>query len=68
LEQAYHDQEISMHGENGENVRLFFALGIGYLLGLYQQDGISDREFSVCELQIPGLIMLHLAKIADTAV
>ena len=51
------------YGENSENVRLFYALALGYLIGLYQQDKIMDAEFEIAERQISGLLMLHLPTI-----
>ncbi|MGY8771237.1 MAG: hypothetical protein ACKVH8_22720 [Pirellulales bacterium] len=49
-------------------MKLFFALSIGYLLGLYQEDKISEEEFKEAEQQIPGLIMLHLSQLTDKPV
>jgi hypothetical protein len=63
LDKDYHDRELAEYGENSENVRLFFALSLGYLLGLCQQEEIHDEEFKVTEHQIPGLIMLHLGEL-----
>lgn len=65
LESDYPREQLSVYGENGENVRLFFALAIGFLLGLYQQEKLSDDQFRECEQQIPGLIMLYLPKITE---
>lgn len=63
LEYDYGPETIMDYGENGTNVRLFFSLAIGYLLGLYQHEKISDDEFKVGELQIPGIIMMHLPRL-----
>ena len=63
LDRDYHDDELSEYGQNSANVKLFFALCIGYLLGLYEQNKISDHEFKVAEVQIPGLIMAELPRI-----
>ena len=63
LDKDYHDKELAEYGANSQNVKLFFALGLGYLLGLYQQDQIGDREFGLGETHIPGIIMLHLSKL-----
>ncbi len=60
LDRDYLDEELAEYGDNAENVKLFFALGLGYLLGLYQQDKVDDDEFKIAEQQLPGLIMLHL--------
>ncbi len=62
LAKKWHSGHASW-GENGTNVRLFFSLAIGYLLGLYQHERISDDEFKVGELQIPGIIMMHLPRL-----
>jgi len=63
LERDYHGKELAEYGDNAENVKLFFALGLGYLLGLYEQDKIGDDDFRIAEQQLPGLIMLHLPKL-----
>lgn len=63
VERHYHDKELTEYGNNSGNVRLFFALTVGYLLGLYQEDQISDEEFKIAEQQIPGLIMMHLGEL-----
>jgi len=55
--------ELIEYGENAENVEFFFALGIGYLLGLYHQNMIGDHDFHVAEIQMLGLVMLHLGKL-----
>jgi hypothetical protein len=60
LDADYSEVQLDEFGENGENVRLFFALAIGFLLGLYQQERVSDDQFKEVEQQIPGLILLHL--------
>ncbi len=63
LQRDYHDEELAEYGDCAESIKLFFALGLGYLLGLYQQDRIKDDEFKITEQQLPGLIMLHLPKL-----
>ncbi len=63
LERDFNEKELLEYGDNAENVRLFFALCLGYLLGLYQQDAIGEAEFNVAEMQISGLILLHLPKL-----
>jgi hypothetical protein len=63
LSREFQDDESLDYGKNSENVRLFYALALGYLLGLYQQDKIIDAEFEVAERQISGLIMLKLPSI-----
>jgi hypothetical protein len=59
----YSDLELTEFGENGRNVELFFSLGIGYLLGLYQENLIDDVAFRVAKIQLSGLIMLHLGEL-----
>jgi hypothetical protein len=65
LEASYSSELLVDYGENGENIRLFFALAIGFLLGMYQQERISDDQFKEGEQQIPGLIMLHLPRLTE---
>ena len=67
LDRDYRYEELAEYGENGENVKLFFALGVGYLLGLYQQGKLNDAEFKQAEQQIPGLIMYYLPQLTDRA-
>ena len=63
LARDYNSEALAEFGDNAENVKLFFALAFGFLLGLYQQDQISDDEFKIAEQQIAGLIMLHLPEL-----
>jgi hypothetical protein len=63
IESDYSTEQLAEYGENSENVRLFFALAIGYLLGVNQKGGISDQAFNIAAVQIPGLIMLHLGRL-----
>ncbi len=63
LAAEFDDDRLAEYGENGENVRLFHALALGFLLGFYQQKAIDDQEFQIAQLQIAGLTMLHLPKI-----
>jgi hypothetical protein len=65
LDADYSSDQIDGYGEKGNNVRLFFALSIGFLLGLYQQQRISDDQFKEYEQQLPGLIMLHLPRLTE---
>src|SRR5262245_36324052 len=50
------------------NIRLFAALAFGYLLGLYQTDRISERDFRLAEAQLPGVIALRCDKLLAKAV
>ena len=52
--------ELAEYGENSENVRLFFSLVVGYLLGAYHCGSLGDPDFRKAEASIAGLIMLHL--------
>jgi hypothetical protein len=67
LGRDYHDTEIAEYGENGLNVKLFFALAFGFLLGQYQEQVISEDEFRLEDMQIPGIIMRHLHKITSAS-
>lgn len=68
LDSDYSSDELEYYGDNGENVKLFFALSIGFVLGLRQQNNITDEEFRIGEQQIPGIIMLHLPTLTAQAV
>jgi len=63
LEADYSNDQLEDYGASGENVRLFYALAIGFFLGLYQQERLSDEQFKEGEQQLPGLIMLHLPRL-----
>jgi hypothetical protein len=65
IDRDYTPEFLADYGDNFENVKLFFALGIGFLLGLYQKDAISDEDFRIAELQIPGIIMQHLGSLTS---
>lgn len=68
LDFDYRDDELRQYGDKAINVKLFYALACGYLLGLYHQSQISDEEFSAAEQLIPGLIMFYLPQLTATAV
>jgi hypothetical protein len=68
IEGDYDAESLEEYGENGTNVKLFFSLAMGYLLGLYQRERISEDEFNVGEQQIPGIIMLHLPRLIKQTV
>ncbi|WZO99894.1 hypothetical protein EP7_001508 [Isosphaeraceae bacterium EP7] len=65
IEDDYSTEELREYGENSDNVKFFFALANGYLLGLYHQEEISNLDFKRAEAQIPGLILLHLGKLTS---
>ena len=65
IDRDYTPEELAEYGDNGENIKLFFALSLGFLLGAYQKGDISDEEFKTAEQQIPGIIMLHLASLTS---
>jgi len=60
VDRNYTPEELAEYGDNSENIKLFFALSLGYLLGAYQKGDIGDENFKTTEQQIPGIIMLHL--------
>lgn len=68
IDRDYTPEELAEYGGNGENVKLFFALSIGFLLGAYQKGEMSDEDFRTAEQQIPGLIMLHLPSLTRHAI
>jgi hypothetical protein len=55
--------ELTHYGPNSENVRLYFSLASGYLLGAYHSGSIGDRDFRNGEASIAGLAMLHLGRL-----
>lgn len=63
LDKHFAASESVEYGRHGARVRLFAALCLGYLLGLYNKQEINDEEFRVEEVRLPGLIMMHLGKL-----
>ncbi len=61
IDRDYRPEELTEYGDNGENIKFFFALSLGFLLGIYQKGDINDENFRTAELQIPGIIMFHLS-------
>lgn len=65
LDIEYPHESLAAYGENAVNLRLFFALGLGYLLGLYDVGKISELELERGEAVLPGVIMLHLPELTS---
>lgn len=63
LARNFAPNELAEYGPNGEHVRMFFALRIGYLLGLYHHKQITDEDFRIVELRLSGLIMFRLGQL-----
>ena len=63
IESDYDAESLTEYGENGLNVKLFFSIAMGYLLGLFQKEKITEEEFKIAEQQIPGMIMMHLPRL-----
>ena len=63
IESDYDAESLTEYGENGLNVKLFFSIAMGYLLGLFQKEKITEEEFTIAEQQIPGIIMMHLPRL-----
>jgi hypothetical protein len=59
LEGGYSADSLKDFGAEAPLIRLFVGLCLGYLLGLYQAEKLTDAEFSVAETQIPGLVLLN---------
>ena len=68
IQKEYDCESLEEYGENGTNVKLYFALAMGFLLGLFQQGKINDEEFELGEQQIPGVIMLYLPRLIEQPV
>lgn len=68
IDRDYTPEELAEYGDNGQNIKLFFALSIGFLLGAYQKGDISDEDFKTAERQIPGIIMLHLPSFTSNSI
>jgi hypothetical protein len=58
LEDGYGSENLKEHGDEANSIRLFVGLCLGYLLGLCQDEKLTDVEFAVAEAQIPGFVML----------
>jgi len=59
LEGDYSLREFEGWGTESRVLQLFASLCLGFLLGLYQGNKITDEEFRTGEAQIGGLIALH---------
>ncbi|MBA4032180.1 MAG: hypothetical protein C0478_15010 [Planctomyces sp.] len=68
LSVEFADNEESHYGENSQNVKLFYCLAIGYLLGMYQQKFLTDQEFRNAECLISGVTMARLPDITSRAI
>ena len=54
----YLDHHISASSSLNNRELLFSCLCVGYLLGLFQADKITESQFHVAEAQLPGFILL----------
>jgi hypothetical protein len=63
LDGDYSEQAVSLYAEQRHAVRLFAAICLGYMLGLYEMGRFTDAECQTVELQLPGIIALHCDKI-----
>ena len=59
LESAYSLRELQGWATEPGVLQLFASLSLGFLLGLYQRNKITDEEFRSHEAQIGGLMALH---------
>jgi hypothetical protein len=60
----YVREHSSQDAEIPEPERAFHALCLGYLLGLFQAEKISENEFSNAENQLAGFVLLKAGNIA----
>jgi hypothetical protein len=60
-----HFSLVELQEWTAEPIKLqwFAAIGLGFLLGLYQSDAIDAEKFEACERQIAGLIALHVGEL-----
>lgn len=65
LDLEYPPEVLEELGENSDSIKLFYALTLGTLLGLYRQKQIDDLEFRIGEFGVFGLIMQHLAILTE---
>ena len=57
-------REHSSHSaEIPESERVLHALCLGYLLGMFQADKITEQEFSTAEHQLAGFVLLKAGTI-----
>lgn len=66
LEEGYSADLLKESGAEADSIRLFVGLCLGYLLGLYQAEMLTDEEFSLAECQIPGLVFLKSGQFLKT--
>ena len=50
--------------ETPTSERAFYALCLGYLLGLFQVERITEHEFATAEAQLAGFVLLKAGTIA----
>lgn len=50
-------QEMSCFGQGGDSYALSFCLLVGYLLGLFNENKISEKDFHYYMSIIPGFLM-----------
>ncbi|MCA9197558.1 MAG: hypothetical protein KDA87_08480 [Planctomycetales bacterium] len=53
------DESLTWHESTAPVWRAFACLALGYLLGLYQTERISDLQFDTADAQLPGFMYLH---------
>jgi hypothetical protein len=60
----FSDYELTKLEAAGQRAGRFACLCLGYLLGLHQAKKISNEQFQVAEMQLPGFLMLKLPEFA----
>ena len=58
LKGSYSAENLQEFGAEATAIRLFVGLCLGYLLGMFQAGKLTDTEFSIVEVQIPGSVFM----------
>jgi hypothetical protein len=60
----YSNRNLSWYGPSAERHALLACLCLGFLLGLFQAEKISEEEFERGEAEIPPFLALHTDRVA----
>lgn len=64
----YSDQNLAWYGTAASRHALFACLSLGFLLGLFQAEKISEEEFDRGEAEIPAFLALHSTQLAASPI
>lgn len=65
LDGEYSLRNLEPYGVHRENIQLFYALCVGYVLGLFQADKATEQDVARAEMVIPAIIAQHCPTLLD---